>query len=303
MQEGMRLRPGLLWLIVATLLWGGNYIAGRVLAFQISPMTLNAARWAISSVILAVVMRLSGRRLPWREWKVVAVMGFLGMFAFSFLTYVSLGHVAASQAGLISGTMPVMIMILSVLVLKERVSLVAWVGVGFSIVGVFLVVSRQSFGVMRLSMGDGELLLAAIAWALYTVLGKKFGSRVDALTMTFGAAIVGAGLSTGAAMIYWRNESIHLSSMGFVALLYVSTLASVAAYLLWTQGVKAVGPTRAGPLMNLLPIWTVLLGLMLLHERLSLHDFLGGALIIGGAVLAGRPQRPLAAAFDLPGGE
>lgn len=302
----MHLRKGLLWLVVATLLWGGNYIAGRVLAFQISPMALNAARWTISSAILAGVMRFSGRHLPWREWKVMIVMGFLGMFAFSFLTYVSLGHVAASQAGLISGTMPVIIMILSVLILKERVSLVAWIGVGCSIAGVFLVVSRQSFGfgVMQLSMGDGELLLAAIAWGLYTVLGKKYGSRVDALTMTSGAAIVGAGLSIVMTIIFWRHESIHLSSMGIVALFYVSTLASVVAYLLWTQGVKAVGPARAGPLMNLLPIWTVLLGLLLLHERLSIHDFLGGALIIGGAVLAGRPERPLvSAALDFGRGE
>lgn len=285
------MRKGMVWLVLATLMWGGNYIAGRVLAFQMAPLVLNAFRWVISSVILLIILKVSGRRFPWHEWRALAWMGFLGMFVFSALTYLSLGHVAAARAGLISGAMPALIMIFSVLLLKQRVSWLQWLGALVSILGVAFLVGVA--GHVTLTTGEGALLIAALAWSLYTVYGKKFGARFDALTMTTGAAVVGAILSLLAAVMLWPTEFVHLSAIGVVALLYVSTAASVVAYLLWTIGVGQVGAARAAPFMNLLPIWTVVLGVLLLHESLAVRDLVGGAFIILGAWMAGRTKRPV----------
>ncbi|NMP21888.1 DMT family transporter [Sulfobacillus harzensis] len=278
------------WLVLATLLWGGNYIAGRVLAFQISPLVLNAVRWILSSLILIGILKVTRRRFPWHEWKALLWMGLLGMFVFSALTYLSLGHVGAAEAGLISGTMPVIIMILSVLLLKQRVTWLQWGGALVSVVGVAVLVGGGATGHLMVSRGVGELLAAAVAWSLYTVYGKKFSRRIDAITLTTGAAAVGAMMSSLTALALWHTESVHLAAVGIVSLFYVSTAASVIAYLLWTAGVARVGAAAAGPFMNLLPIWTVVLGLLLLHESLSLGDLIGGVFIIIGAFLAGRPS-------------
>lgn len=282
------LRKGIIWLILATILWSGNYIAGRILASQISPLTLNAIRWIISAILLRGMLRISRRRLLWTQWKEFLVLGFLGMFLFSSLTYLGLRLLPAAQAGMISGTMPVIILLASVVLLGERPSWTAWSGVGLSVLGVVFLVGGQSVGHLALSLGDVELLGAAVAWSLYTVLGKKFGRHLDPLTLTTGSAIFGAVLSTMAAGLAWQPHSVHLTGLGVAALLYVSTAASVVAYIIWTAGVERVGAGQSGPFLNLLPVWTVVLGLLLLHESVNLLELLGGGITILGAWLAGR---------------
>ena len=79
---------------------------------------------------------------------------------------------------------------------------------------------------------------------------------------------------------------IHMSMNAWLAVLYVSTFASVGAYFLWNAGVKKVGAGKAAPFINLLPVWTVILGVLLLHEQVSWISFVGGIVTIGGAILA-----------------
>jgi drug/metabolite transporter (DMT)-like permease len=78
---------------------------------------------------------------------------------------------------------------------------------------------------------------------------------------------------------------IHMTMIAW-ACVYVSTFASVGAYLAWNAGVKIVGAGRAAPYINLLPVWTVVFGVLLLHEQVSWMSLVGGAVTIIGAVLA-----------------
>ncbi len=285
------MRKGFWWLMLATLLWSGNYVAGRFLSNQIPPLTLNAVRWVISSIILLVMVRLSGRRVPWSQWHHLLILGFLGMFAFSSLTYIGLKTVSAAQAGIISGTMPVLIMVSSVIILRDRPQRLAWLGVGLSVIGVSFIVGNRGQTHTPLSGGDLELIGAAMAWSLYTVLAKKWGQSMDALTLTAGAALIGALFSVTASIWTWHPHAIHLTSTGILAVTYISTAASVIAYVAWTVGVSRVGAALSGPFMNLLPVWTLLLGMSLLHESISVAELIGGTLTVSGAILAGRPTK------------
>jgi drug/metabolite transporter (DMT)-like permease len=79
---------------------------------------------------------------------------------------------------------------------------------------------------------------------------------------------------------------VSMTGTAWLSLVYVSTLASVGAYLAWNAGVKIVGASQAAPYLNLLPVWTVLFGILLLKEQVSIVTWLGGFITIVGAVLA-----------------
>jgi drug/metabolite transporter (DMT)-like permease len=277
-----------LLLIAATLLWGGNYICGRFLAPALPSTLLNTVRWAISTVLLLGIMAISKKRLPiFSKWKELLILGFFGVFAFSTLNYLGLRSISASQAGMISAGIPVAILIFTPFVLKERIKLKAWIGTIVSILGVItLLQGKHQVSSQASIVGDIEIVLSCMAWGLYTVLGKRYGKQLDPLTMTAGSSFYGTILSAISCIGTVQPHMIHMSTYAWFAVLYVSTFASVGAYFLWNTGVKMVGAGKAAPYINLLPVWTVIFGVFLLHEQISWMSLVGGVVTIAGAVLA-----------------
>ncbi|OIK11696.1 DMT family transporter [Bacillus sp. MUM 13] len=282
------MKRGILLLIAATLLWGGNYICGRFLALALPSTLLNTVRWAISTIILVGIMTISKKRLPlFSKWKEFLILGFFGVFAFSTLNYLGLRSISASQAGMISAGIPVAILIFTPFFLKEHIKLKAWIGTAVSIIGVItLLLGKNQASSEGSLIGDMEIVLSCLAWGLYTVLGKQYGKQMDPLTMTAGASFYGTILSAISCIGTVQPSMIHMSTNAWLAVLYVSTFASVGAYFAWNTGVKIVGAGKAAPFINLLPVWTVIFGVFLLHEQISLMSLLGGIITIAGAVLA-----------------
>lgn len=160
-------------------------------------------------------------------------------------------------------------------------------GTILSILGVILLLAgKHATSSQGSVLGDIEIVLSCFAWGLYTVLGKRFGKQMDPLTMTAGAALYGTIFSAISCIGTVNPNMIHMSTNAWLAVIYVSTFASVGAYFLWNAGVKTVGAGKAAPYINLLPVWTVVFGVILLHEQVSWMSLIGGTVTIIGAVLA-----------------
>ncbi|MGZ0041341.1 DMT family transporter [Paenibacillus ottowii] len=281
-------KKGISLLIIATLFWSGNYICGRYLAFALPPTLLNTIRWGISALILWGLLRARSQKLPlFTKWKEFAMLGFLGIFVFSTLTYEGVARISASKAGMISALIPMFILICTMLVLKEKVTWRAWVGSLISIAGIYLLFQSKTSDSSHASfVGDLMILLSCVAWSLYTVLGKKYGASIDPLTLTAGAAVYGTLFSAIGSIGQIDSSGIHMSPTAWLCILYVSTLASVVAYLCWNAGVKLVGAAKAAPFINLLPVWTVFFGVVLLGEQITGIALAGGLLAMIGAIFA-----------------
>lgn len=283
------MKKGMILLITATLFWAGNFICGRYLGPILPPTLLNTARWGISTVMLVGVLILQKKKLPvFKMWKEFTVLGFTGVFAFSTLTYFALTNISASQAGMISANIPIMILLFSIIILKEKFGLRAWFGAVISIIGVIILIQ----GKMEISspessiIGNIQILLASIAWGIYTVLGKRYGKKADTLTLTTGAALYGTIFSAVSCIGTVDLFAIQMTPLAWACLLYVSTFASVGAFLAWNIGVRLNGAGKSAPFLNLLPVWTVILGIIVLGEEVSWISWVGGAITISGAVLA-----------------
>ena len=280
---------GVLFLVFATLLWSSNYIVGRSLAPDMPALFLNGIRWVISAVEFGMLLLLTGQGFVLiKKWREFSLLGFVGIFIFSAFTYLGLKSVPASQAGMIAGLESVTMLLSAVIFLRERPRFMRWVGVIISVLGVFLLLQLgNTNGHLSVNLGDADLFVAALAWGVYSGLGSKLGSDLDSLTLTSGAAIYGAIPSGVAALYSLRTASFHMTREQWLVLIYISTAATVAAYFLWTIGVKRLGVSGSAPFLNLLPIWTVILGIAILREKVTILQYMSGAVILLGTWLAG----------------
>lgn len=280
---------------LATLTWASNMTLGRWLRDDIGPVTLAAARFLVASALLTALLR----RLPREErhlrsdrWLLVG-MALSGVVVFTPTLYLGLQHTTTVNATLINGMGPLITGLLAVALIGERMSRQQ---VGGAVLGLGGVVALISGGRLRFwrsmesSIGDLIVLGAVSLWALYSVLGRRAMHRRSALSASAFSALLGLPfLLLGA---FWE-----ISMTGFAfsprlipPLLYIGVAPGVVGLLSWNAGVKTLGASGAMVFYNTLPLYGVLLGYLLLGEPIGWSHLLGGALIVGGGVLAAQAK-------------
>ena len=286
---------------LATLLWASNIMLGRLLKDQIGPLTLTACRFSIASLLFsAFIYRGTGERTiseAWRltrhNWKLLIVMGLTGVFIFPTLLYLALKGTTASNTSLINGTAPLLTAFTAALILNERFDTFRIICALISLIGVALIISGQSLDTLtsfRIRASDLIVLFDVIIWGLYSTLGR--------ITMRSMPAIVATGLSTLFALpllllsagLEWLAQPANVSRSLILAVLYIGIFPTFIGFLAWNEGVKRVGPNKAMAFYNMLPVFGVLLGILVLREQVGWFHILGGLLVVLGGVASLLPN-------------
>ncbi len=284
----------LLPLLLATLFWALGHPLGRILLEKVHPFQLGTMTLAIG--FLCVLLYLAtARRLPllgrMRGGDIAGslALGVLGFAAYQVLTFSALARIPASVNAILVSSNVVLIAILSAIFLKESISWQRAAGILIAFAGVVLVTFNRGFalgGGIDLT-GCAFSLLAALCFALYTILGKRLVERNDPLLVTAlalfaGALLLGAmtagavGLSSLAragARAWWLMVLLGVSMIGF-------------AYPAWFETLRKLPASRASVFVYLTPVFAVILSFLILDERFSWMFYLGAALVLGGLALA-----------------
>lgn len=308
----MQITPRLaLMLAVPPLLWAGNAVVGRLAIQQISPLWLNALRWAIAlALLLPLGWRAFGsaqrRAQIGARWPHLALLSLTGVGAYNALQYLALKTSTPLNVTLIAASSPVWALALGMAFYGERPRRVQLIGAVLSLAGVAVVLSRGEWSALRrvqLVPGDLLMLLAILCWSVYSwMLARppaamqgaqrpdwhwaEFLSIQIALGLMWATAAAGLGewLQPGTDAVTWSPWLI-------AALLYVAVGPSLIAYRLWGLGVAQAGPTVAAFFANLTPLFAALLSAALLGEWPQLFHGLAFALIVAGIVVSSRPAR------------
>jgi drug/metabolite transporter (DMT)-like permease len=217
-------------------------------------------------------------------------MALTGVVLFNGLVYLSLVHTTSTNAALINGATPVLTMVLAATVGLDRLTGRRLAGALVSLVGVSWIVSQGSLeALMGLSFNRGDLimLIAALMWAIYTILLNRTRGALSLLaTLTIVAvlALPPLGVIGGYELI--SHPVGPITPLVIVGLVYISVLASVAAFMAWSIGIKGIGAARGSIFLNLIPVFTAVIAVLTLGERIRLDQFIGGLLVIGGVTLA-----------------
>jgi drug/metabolite transporter (DMT)-like permease len=290
----LRDQPYLL-LSLTSLFWAGNAIIGRAVADRIPPIALAQIRWSIAFLILLPFAWSSLRKdLPAirRHFGIMLVLSLTGIAAFNTLQYWSLAHTTAINATLMLSSAPLLIGFLSWVVFRDPLTRGQLAGVLVSLTGVAAIVSGGDptrFASLSLNLGDIVMLVAIAIYSLYSILLRRRPAMapLSFLTATVG---IGAAVLLPLSMLEFASGR-RLAPLDFesvAALAYVSIFPSILAYLFFNRGVELIGANRAGPFFHFIPLFGVVLAVIFLGERPSLHHFIGAALILGGVAVAGR---------------
>lgn len=275
-------------LLCTSLLWGGNFVAGKFLVGHAGPLVLTEMRWVVALVCLVPLVWFRERKLfpPRAALWPLFWMGVTGVVLFNWFMFMALERTSAGNVGLLSALNPVSIAIVSFFVLREKMSRRQLTGMLISLTGVLIVISRghlASLLQLKFNVGDLFMLGAVASWGFYSVFGKKAMQHVSPYMSTLWAGVFG---SLVLVPFILPSPTITAPDTAFwIATAYVSIGATVIAMLFWNIGVQKVGGTKSGIFLNFNPIFTAILSFLFLGERMTTVQLIGTMLVISGVYL------------------
>lgn len=288
-----RLWPLYLRLVAVPAIWGGTFIAGRVIALQLPPATGSVLRYAVACIALLLAARwLEGGlpRLDRRQVLATLGLGATGIFAYNLCFLGALSHLPASRTSLIIALNPVVTIAAGALLLHERLSWRRWLGVAIALLGVWTVISRGELGASlgrSVGLGEGLMFVGVCAWAAYTLIGRVALKGLSPLAATTYASLWGTAMLAGvAAFDLSRLHAEAFTPATVLSALYLGVLGTAVAFVWYYQGVQRLGAARTVVFNNLVPVFGACFGVLLLDEPLLASMLVGGAVAVVGVMLA-----------------
>lgn len=282
---------GLVWGLAGVLVWSGSFVLTRFgVRTTLNPYDIIALRFGTAGLLLLPVVITRGfafRRL--------GPLGFVFLASgtgapYALLTAYGLKYAPASHAAaLIPGMMTAMVAIFGILFLHERLSPVRWCGVGLVLCGSALIAGLSSLGGPEL-MGLAAFFMAALVWGVYVMVFRRKG--MDGLHASAIAAVTSAILFLP---VYIAFLPKGLSGTPWSALalqaVYQGVLTSAVGVLAFNRAVELLGTAAGAALSALIPVITLVLGLLLLGEMPGWTDACAAVLISLGVLALNRKGR------------
>lgn len=269
-------------------MWAGTFIATKMASHVFGSFTGAAFRYIVALLFMVPMMMfkdVKAFKVTRKQFVQLALLGFTGIFAYSFFFFTGLRLVKASHGALIVALNPVLVMLISALIGKERITGIRILGLLISLVGTAIVIARGD--IMDLftmfTWGDALMLGCPISWAFYTYFAKdalKFASPLQASTW----AIL-TGMMFIVFFVPFEPFPVYVDWTVWLAIIYLGICGSVLGFVWYYEGIKAIGPVRTSAFNNLIPIFAMLLSVLLLGETIHGYMIYGSILVIGGVYL------------------
>lgn len=287
-----------LFLVVTTLFWGSNAIAGKLAVGHISPFLLTSTRWGLA-FLAAVVL---GHRHFVRDWPVVRrhlpllfAYGAIGFACFNASFYTAEKYTTALNIVIIQAGMPLVIFCVNFLLFGIRVTPGQASGFALTLAGVMLTVSNGSLDTflgLHFNRGDALMLLAILFYGSYTATLRW---KPAMHWLSFMTALSAAAFATSLPFTLWEAASGHIippDTRGAAIGLFTALGPGLVAQATFIAGTELIGSNRAGLFINLVPIFGSLMSVALLGEAFHLYQAAALVMVMGGIALAERRKRP-----------
>jgi drug/metabolite transporter (DMT)-like permease len=276
---------------LAAVFWGANYAATKYAAEFMPPLLIVALRFTAGGILMYCLLRIvePAHRLKPRDLLPVAGLGCLGVAIGQTAFTYGVSMTSAANTGLIFATAPIWGLLLGLMLGLERPAWRGVVGVGLSILGVFIVFF-EGLGAQGTSIaGDLFVLLAAMAFGSYTVLSMLVLERHSPLTVAtysllFGGLVLLLLSSPYLTSLEW--ESVGAGAWAAVA--FSAVFATAFSFSAWQTGVSRIGANRVLVYQYLITVTGVASGIVFFGENLGVEKIIGGVIILLGVYLARR---------------
>lgn len=275
--------------LIQILIAGGTHIVAKAVVRDVDAATLTFLRSLISTGGLAVFLVAKGVKLKIErtDWKQLAVLGFLGIPVNQFFYLYGLKFSTAANGALLYATTPVFILLLSYVVLNERITKKKTVGILLAFAGVAIIVFERGIDFSsEYTFGNLMILIAVVAWALFTIYGKPMILKYGALPTTSIAMLMGTLIFLPVGLVFSLSYPYaQLGSGHWVGVLYLGVGTSIFGYMLWYYALGHLEASKLAVFANGQPIVATLLSLIFLDYTITAPFVIGGIVTIVGVML------------------
>jgi len=285
-----------IFLTFAALFWSGNFIVGKFATlFEVPPLTLNFLRWVMVWFILipfTIKEILEKKNYIKKNFFTIGLMGILSISTFNSVVYFALNFTQVINAVLMLAAIPPMIIIFSSVMQIEKTNIFQLSGLFLSIIGVGTIISNadiQKIISLSFNKGDIWMLVCVLSWSLYSTLLKK--NKFELSQFSLIQIMVSVGLIFLVPQFLYEQSiglDIKINKASIFILLYVVIFPAIAAYYCWQKSIELIGPNRSSMFIQLMPLFSAFMAIIIFKERFQLFHFTGATFIISGIYLSNR---------------
>lgn len=284
-----------LCLIGATTFWASSFIASKIAFRAYDPMVVVFSRMFIGSICFLLMSFRYKLTFSYRkgDHKLLLFMAFCEPCLYFLFEAQAIVHTTASQAGMITAILPVFVMIVAGFLLKERTGRKGWSGALIALAGVIWLTLESSpqENAPNPMLGNFLEVLAMMCAAGYMIAVRMLTSRYSPLFLTAVQAFAGC-IFFFPFLLFPRTElPTEFVFTSAAAVCYLGTVVTIGAFGLYNHGLKHVPVSRASSYVNLIPVFSVMLGWIILGETLSGYQILAAAVVMLGVWLTQQRER------------
>ncbi|MFZ0610716.1 MAG: DMT family transporter [Desulfobacterales bacterium] len=279
----------LLGLIVAMALWASSFIVLKLAFRSYHPMVVIFGRMLVASVcFLFFLPRLRAVTFHRGDWKLILFMAVCEPCLYFLFEAKAIENTAASQAGMISALLPLLVAVAARIFLKEIITARTVLGFVLAIGGAVWMSLSGAASPLAPHPALGNLLefLAMVCAAGYTIALKRLTARYSPLLLTAFQAFVGSLFYLPILFLPSTRLPAAVDPGGVLAILYLGAFISFAAYGLYNFGVSRIPVSQASAFVNLIPVFTILMAGLILGEQLTLSQCVAALVILAGVFLS-----------------
>ncbi|MEH7251947.1 DMT family transporter [Neobacillus niacini] len=276
------------WLTFCVIVWGSNFVFGKLLVQVFSPTLLTMLR------LLFIVLFLIGissykkhfKRVNKSDILAVVFLGVIGVFINQWSFFVGLQTADPTTSALILATTPILTSVLAAIFLKEKLTIRMLIGSIVAIIGIYFVVAKGNLSSLHIDKGLLWIVITMITFAIMIIMTRLLSHRIDPLTITLYSNVVGLIVSVPFAFLLDTPLQISSKMTDWAFLIGTAVVVHGIATLIWNNNIRHVDASKASILSNLEPFVAMIMGLILLYKPITGAEMLGSLFIVGGVVLS-----------------
>ena len=278
--------------MIAIIFWGTSFIATKTLLSELTPETIISLRLILGSLLLTILAVLTRNKfsIKLKSHGYILILALIAVFHL-WIQVTGLKFTTASNTGWIIGTAPIFMAIQAAIFFKEKIKIVQAAGILIAMFGVLLLIGKGDFKNISLIENKGDLMVlgSAFTWGVYSMVNKKislsYSPLMTILYLFLMMAIIIIPFNINESSV---NSVIHLSTVGWISILFLGLLCSGVAYVIWAQALRDLESARVGAFLYFEPIVTVVAAWFFLSESISILMIVSGIIITAGVLLVNK---------------
>lgn len=286
---------GILFALLATLLWSGNMVIASGIKNHIPPVGLAFWRWTVACLVLApfaVKSTINDFKIIRNHFAYLVRTAIMGVTIFNTLIYFAGKTTSAINLSLIAISIPLFIVVLSRIIFKEKVSNIKIIGIAIIITGVLVLISKGSFQALlqiNFAIGDVLMLLACLFFAYYTILVRKKPDELSPKVFLFSVFVIGTILLFPFYIVehlYFKKTHFDIKTILIIS--YVGICASLISFYLWNEAIRFIGTSKTAMIYYIIPVFSGFLAYFFLKQAITLSQIISMGIIIVGLLITNK---------------